>query len=216
MALLHLDAQSSFERWQNAETRPRVVTRVQAIGSGCVGFTALSLAVFASWAFGGRYLYGNFGELGAYAVWCLLFLVGAGLMRPALTGPVSWGRFYGLFLASFLAYAVLWTVAWMLLHNRTGEWLGTALGMVGMALVLCALFGAWQAFWPSFGSLFAGNAIGYFLGSWLHANTASPWAQLLWGLFYGLGTGMGMGAAYYFCQAPLRALIAAHSDEERS
>ena len=132
-------------------------------------------------------------------------------MRPALTGPISWGRFYGLFLASFFTYAVLWTVAWMLLHNRTGEWLGTGLGMAGMAIVLCAFFGVWQAFLPSFVVLFVGNAIGYFVGSWLHANTGSPWSQLLWGLSYGLGTGAGMGAAYYYCQAPLRALIGGDS-----
>lgn len=214
MNLLKLEAQSSFERWKATSPAPQVVSPLQAIGFACAGFTALSVAVFATWAFGGRFLYGNLGELGAYAVWCVLFLLGAGLMRPALTGPVSWGRFYGLFLASFITYAVLWTVAWMALHNRIGEWLGTGLGMAGMAAVLCGLFGVWQALLPSFVVLFLGNAAGYFCGSWLHANTEAPWAQLLWGLCYGLGTGAGMGAAYYFCQAPLRALINAQGDRK--
>ncbi len=213
MSLLRLDPESSLARWRNAAPQPLVVSLGRALGLGCLGFTGLSLAVFATWAFGGRFLYGNFGELGAYGVWCVLFLLGAGLMRPALTGPIGWGPFYGLFLGSFLAYAILWTVAWMALHNRLGEWLGTGLGMAGMALVLCASFRAWKAFLPSFGALFVGNALGYFVGSWLHANTASPWAQLLWGLSYGVGTGLGMGAAYYFCQAPLRRLIEAGAGE---
>ena len=210
MGLLQLDAEASFERWKAFSPPPRVLSLWRSTLIGCLGFTALSLAVFATWAFGGRFLYGNFGELGAYCVWCVLFLLGAGFMRPALTGPISWGRFYGLFLASFFAYAALWTLAWMLLHSRTGEWLGAFLGMIGMGAVLCFSFGAMRFFGQAVSALFIGNALGYFLGSWFHANTGAPWAQLLWGLFYGLGTGAGMGVAYYYCQTPLRALIAKH------
>jgi len=211
MSLLQLDPKASFERWQSAGPSQRVLSFWQSTLIGCGAFTGLSLGVFATWAFGGRFLYGNLGnlgELGAYGVWCLLFLLGAGLLRPALTGPISWGRFYGMFLASFFSYAVVWTIAWMVFHNWVGEWLGALFGMVSMAGVLCWIFGAMSAFPRASLVLFVGNAVGYFLGSWLHANSPAPWAQLLWGLCYGGGTGLGMGMAFHFCQAPLRALIA--------
>ena len=214
MGLLQLDPVSSKARWESADSAPRILTFSQSTFIGMLGFTGLSLGVFATWAFGGRFLYGNLGELGAYGVWCLLFLLGAGMLRPALTGPISWGRFYGMFLAVFFSYAVVWTIAWMIFHNRVGEWLGAFFGMMAMAAVLCWVFNALKAFPKVTAVLFIGNAIGYFMGSWFHANASAPAAQLLWGLCYGVGTGAGMGMAFYFCQAPLRQLLAERNNDD--
>ncbi len=207
MSLSGLDNEKVYQRGGASEGAWPKRGLGAAVGAGAIRFTLLSLGVFATWAFGGRFLYGNLGELGAYAVWCLLFLGGAGMLKGVLIGPVSWGGFYGMFLPGFLAYSVIWTVAWMMARNTLGEILGAVLGMGGMAAVCCVAFGSFAGFGRVFLPLALGNVVGYFAGSWCHANTGAPWAQLLWGLWYGVGTGCGLGAAFYALQAPLRAAI---------
>lgn len=174
---------------------------------GIVGFGVPSLLVFGSWALHGRWLYGNLGELGAYGVWALLFILGAGVgLRRLVIVPCSLPRFFGLFGASFFLYAAAWTAAWLLLKldSKPREIIGALAGTGLFALVLCAAFGGLKSFWRCWAGLFVANAAGYFAGDVCYAQFRGHAGKLLWGLCYGAGFGAGLGWAFHTAQAALR------------
>lgn len=177
----------------------------QSVGFGAAGFCLASLLVFATVAFGERWMYRNLGLTGAYVCWTLLFiLAGGGVLSRLVIGPGRLARFYVLFSVAFLAYAVGWVGAYFAMPNRAGEWLGSLAGTLLMGLVLSSAFGALRPALRLIAALFVANSIGYFLGAFLNNTLHGKRGMLLWGVAFGLGLGAGLGAALYFAQAPVR------------
>lgn len=152
---------------------PRVPTARQSLFIGGIGFGLVGVAAFAVWAFAGGALTRAVGEGGFYAVCAAVFIGLAGLVFGQLViGPGGMTRMYALFTPAFLAYATLWCAAWFALAGRKGwlggelkaELLGAALGAAAMAAVMVWGFGARREFGRATLTLFAGNALGYFLG----------------------------------------------------
>src|ERR1051326_7436856 len=51
-----------------------------SIATGAIGFALVSLCVFATVAFGERWMYRNLGVLGSYVAWMVLFVVLSGAL----------------------------------------------------------------------------------------------------------------------------------------
>lgn len=184
------------------------LTLMQSVGFGAAGFCLASLSVFATVAFGERWMYRHLGVTGAYLCWTLLFIaVGGGVLSRLIIGPGRLARFYLLFSLAFLAYAAGWMGAYFTAPNRTGEWLGSLAGSALMGLVLAWAFGALRQSFGIMAMLFAGNSAGYFLGDFLNNSLRGKAGMLLWGLAFGLGLGAGLGAALYSAQRLARKQI---------
>lgn len=175
----------------------------QSLWRGGVGFCFASLLVFATVAFGERWMYRHLGLSGAYAAWVILFiLLGASALRPLVIGAGF--RFYFLFGLAFLCYALAWVGAYFTLRGAMGEWVGSLAGSVFMGLVFALGFGSARA-WPKLMALlFVTNSVGYFLGAALNAALGGKLGMLSWGAVYGFCLGVGLGAALYVAQAPIR------------
>lgn len=177
----------------------------QSVLFGAIGFCLASLLVFATVAFGERWMYRQLGLTGAYICWTLLFIgAGGGVLSRLVIGPGRLARFYVLFSVAFLAYAAGWVAAYFTMQNRAGEWLGSIAGSVLMGILLAWAFGALRNAPKIIAALFVGNSAGYFLGDFLNNTLRGKTGMLLWGVAYGLGLGAGLGAALYFAQAPVR------------
>ncbi len=180
---------------------------------GAWAFALISLAGFSVWAFAGRWFYRTVGEIGLYVAIAVVFLgLSGALLHPLVPGPGAYRRFQTAFLPAFLAYAVGWSGAWFLWPNKTGEWVGSALGCLLFAVIACAILGRPRAAVVSFLVLFVTHSAGYFLGdvsmNWLSGSSGASLfpalsksqmgtlAKLSWGLFYGLGFGAGIGFTF--------------------
>jgi hypothetical protein len=229
MSCCGLDAESILDRVAASAVPPRVPTARQSLFIGGVGFGLVGVAAFAVWAFAGGVLTRVLGEGGFYAVCAVVFIGLSGLVFGQLIiGPGGVTRMYTLFTPAFLAYATLWCAAWFALAGRKdwmggelkAEILGAALGAVAMSAVMIWGFGAKREFSRALLALFAGNALGYFLGKvawqWLRGEGAQVFAGLLtrqqrgwlamlaWGLLYGLCFGAAIGHVIYLCQEAVR------------
>ncbi len=88
-----------------------------------------TLPALSGWAFVGRWFYRTVGEVGLHVAIAAMFLGLSGAwLHPLIPGPRAYRRFQIAFLPAFLAYAVGWSAAWFLWRNKTGEWIGSALG----------------------------------------------------------------------------------------
>lgn len=222
MKWLHLDPESLLARATESGLPPRLPTRGQSIVRGSLGFGVVSVIVFGVWALAGRWLSGHFGEAGFYAVCALIFIGLSGIaLSPLVIGPVSPGRFNGLFALAFGAYAVAWCIAWFALRGKPGEWAGSLGGTLAMGLVLSNAFRARERRLQIILVLFISHSAGYFLGGLLYdfcrsesgrvwlgnlldRNARAKTGMILWGLAYGIGFGGGLGYALYHCQATVR------------
>ncbi|HXG63669.1 MAG TPA: hypothetical protein VNO70_01090 [Blastocatellia bacterium] len=212
MDLFGLTADSVAARVSSAPAEARIPTLGQSIWRGSVAFCFASLLVFATVAFGERWMYRQFGLYGAYAIWTLLFvLVGGGALSPLIIGPGRLARFYLLFSAAFLLYAAGWVAAYFAMPNKAGEWLGSLAGSILMGLTLAVAFGAVGAAWKIVPVLFLLHSAGYFAGDFLYKAVGGRLGMMLWGVCYGLGVGAGLGYALYVAQAPVRARLNAWS-----
>ena len=175
----------------------------KSIAIGAVSFAVVSLIVFATVAFGERWMYRNIGELGAYLIWTVLFIaLGGAAFGPLLVGRWRLPRFYLLYGAAFFAYAIGWVAVFFTMQDQRGEWLGSLVGTVLMALVFAAGFRVMRSTFMFSTLLFIAHSVGYFTGAMLHARLGgSPAGMLLWGLAYGLGLGAGIGAVLHFAQS---------------
>ena len=82
---------------------------VRSLLTGGLGFGLVSLCVFATVAFGERWMYEHLGLLGAYLAWTALFiLLGGGVLGSLVVGRWRLPRFYLLFGLAFFAYAAGW------------------------------------------------------------------------------------------------------------
>jgi hypothetical protein len=164
-----------------------VPSLARSIVTGGIGFGLVSLCVFATVAFGERWMYRTLGLAGSYLTWTVLFILLSGLVFGPLV-VVRWRlpRFYLLFGLAFFAYAAGWMLAYFTLGGTAGEWVGSLAGSVLMGLVFAAGFGSPASTLKLSAILFVTNAVGYFLGSALYASLAAPVGMLLWGVIYGL------------------------------
>ena len=196
----------------NSPARPIVLLqpwRSMLIGS--LGFTVVSLAAFAVWAWGGGWFRGRGDEPAMYAAIAAVFLLLSGaLLQPLVRGPRRWIRFHQVFTLAFLAYSIVWSACWFTLGFGWGEWLGALLGSLAFVSVTSWFFHSWERWTMAVLVFFALHTIGYFAGGramyqlweWSRMVPVPPpfdksqWrtlAMLSWGLFYGLGFGAGLG-----------------------
>lgn len=180
---------------------PNVPSLARSIATGAIGFSVVSLCVFATVAFAERWMDQNLGLLGSYLAWTVLFILLGGAVFGSLVG-VRWRlpRFFLLFGLAFFAYAAAWTIAYFILRNTAGEVVGSVAGAVLMAIVFAAGFGAWRSTLKLSAVLFVANFLGYFLGAALFYSLPAPTGMLLFGVVYGLLFGAGIGAALHFVQ----------------
>ena len=173
----------------------------RAVAIGAVGFGLASLCVFATVAFGERWLYAQAGVLGAYLIWTALFiLLGGAALGSLVVGRWRLPKFYLLYGIAFFAYAVGWVGAYFTLRGRAGEWVGSVAGSVLMALVFALGFGAMRLVIKLSAILFIANSLGYFAGSALNDYVGGKGGMLLWGILYGLFLGAGIGAVLRLAQ----------------
>ena len=173
----------------------------RSIATGAVGFSLVSLCVFATVAFGERWMYQTLGLAGAYLTWTLLFILLSGAVFGSLV-VVRWRlpRFYLLFGLAFFAYAAGWMLAYFTLRETVGELVGSLAGSVLMAVVFALGFGSLKSIVKLSAVLFVTNSLGYFLGAALYDSLGRPVGMLLWGVVYGLFFGAGIGAALHLVQ----------------
>lgn len=183
-----------------------VPSLVRAVLTGALGFALVSLCVFATVAFGERWMYAHLSVLGAYLAWTVLFiLLGGAVLGSVVVGRWRLPKFYLLFGAAFFAYAAGWVCAYFFLASTRirGELTGSLLGSVLMALVFALGLGAARATIELSAVLFVANSVGYFLGSALNDHVGGTQGMLLWGLCYGFFLGAGIGAALHLAQTKI-------------
>lgn len=192
-------------RMDRSSDRPVIPSLSQSLWIGASGFCFASLAVFATVAFGERWMYRNLGLAGAYLVWTLLFiLLGGSVLSPLVIGSGRWLRFQFLFALAFLLYAVGWIASYFTLRGLPGEVVGSLVGPAILGAVIASAFGNGREMAKIIAVLVVANTLGYFLGEALHFSIRGRAGMMLWGAVYGLGLGAGLGAALYYAQAPLR------------
>ena len=173
----------------------------QSVIRGGIGFGAASLCVFATVAFGERWLYTHLSILGAYLFWTVLFiLLGGAALGSLVVGRWRLPRFFLLYGLAFFAYAVGWVGAYFTVRGKAGEWIGSVVGSILMAMVFAMGFGALRSIIKLAVILFVANSVGYFAGSALNDYLGRTTGMLLWGISYGLCLGAGMGAVIRLAQ----------------
>src|SRR5687768_1125821 len=140
-----------------------VPTLQRAVMTGAIGFSFVSLVVFATVAFGEPWLYERFRITGSYVVWIALFiLLGGAVLGSLVVGRWRLPRFYLLYGLAFLLYSVGWVAAYSTLRESAGEWVGSLAGSILMALVFATGFKRISSFAKFALILFVTNSIGYF------------------------------------------------------
>ena len=150
-------------------------------------------------------MYRNLGLSGAYGAWTVLFIfLGGASLSPLVIGLDRLWRFQIVFGMAFLLYAVGWVASYFTLRGIAGEWAGSLMGSVFMALVIASAFGVMKTFFAQTAALFITNSAGYFLGDLLNNSIHGKTGMLLWGVIYGLCLGAGLGLSIFLAQTPLR------------
>ncbi|HEX3249191.1 MAG TPA: hypothetical protein VHS05_07170 [Pyrinomonadaceae bacterium] len=178
-----------------------VPSLARSVATGAIGFGVVSLCVFATVAFGERWMYRTLTELGAYIAWTVLFILLGGAVFGSLA-VVRWRlpRFYLLFALAFFAYAAGWVMAYFTLRGTAGEVVGSLVGSVLMAIVFASGFGALKSIVRVTAVVFVLNFLGYFLGATIFNSLTNQTGMLLFGVVYGLFFGAGIGAALQMVQ----------------
>ncbi len=189
----------------NSKPSNQSVTPVPSLGHslvvGGVGFGLVSLCVFATVAFGERWMYQNLGMVGAYLTWTMLFiLLGGAVLGSLVTGRWRLPKFYLLFALAFFVYALGWVGAYFTVRGVTGEWIGSLVGSLMMGLVLTFSLGAIRSGIMLSMALFVANSAGYFLGSAINDALGGRTGMLLWGVIYGVCLGAGLGFLLHSAQ----------------
>ncbi len=174
----------------------------RAVLRGGIGFCLVSLVVFATVAFGERWMYARLGLLGAYITWTLAFILLGGAVLGSLVVDSRWRlpKFYLLWGLAFFAYAAGWVFAYFTLRGAAGEWVGSLIGPLLMTVVFALGFGAARSIPKLFLILFVANSVGYFLGSAINDSIGGRPGMLLWGVIYGLLLGSALGALLHKLQ----------------
>src|SRR4029079_14666996 len=134
----------------------------RAVLRGGIGFCLVSLVVFATVAYGERWMYARLGVVGAYVAWTLAFVLLGGLaLGTVVEGRLL--RFYLLWGIAFFAYAAGWVCGYFIVRGVLGECLGSLLGSVLMTIVFALGFNAPRSILKLSLLLFITNSAGYFL-----------------------------------------------------
>jgi hypothetical protein len=173
----------------------------RSIATGAIGFSLVSLCVFATVAFAERWMFRNLGLFGSYIAWILLFILLSGAVFGAIVVD-RWRlpKFYLLWAVAFIAYAGTWMIAYFSLGRTKGEAVGSLAGSVLMGLVIAAGFKSLRSTVKLSAVLFVSNFLGYFMGAALFDSLSAPAGMLLFGVAYGLFFGAGIGAALHIVQ----------------
>ena len=171
----------------------------RAVVRGGIGFCLVSLAVFATVAFGERWMYARLGQAGAYVAWTLAFIVLGGVVLGTVVDGSRW-RFYLLWGVAFFAYAAGWVAAYFVVRGLAGELLGSLLGSLLLTTVFALGFSASRLIPKLSLLLFVGNSAGYFLGSAINDYIGGRAGMLLWGLIYGLLLGTALATLLHLLQ----------------
>jgi hypothetical protein len=210
MTLFQLAPASIVARVRASGQASPIPTLGASIVRGIVGFTIVSVAGFAPWPLIDRFVpHPMVTEL--YLACTAVFI---GLSGPCLhrliIGPGSLSRCYKLFTPAFIAYAIAWITCWETRPDDLGGVAGLLAGTAVMGAILALAFDHPRVMLKTIPALFLLNAAGYYAGQEFegrlgvsHRHTA----QFLWGACYGIGFGAGLGAAFYFCQERVRALL---------
>lgn len=178
----------------------------RAIVTGGLGFGLVSLCVFATVAFGERWMYTHLSILGAYLAWTALFiLLGGAVLGSLVVGRWRLPKFYLLYGVAFFVYATGWIAAYFSLPGPAGEWLGSLFGSILMAIAFAMGFGVIRSTVKLSAILFVANSLGYFPGSALNNCVAGRGGMLIWGIVYGLFLGAGIGAVLQLAQTERKA-----------
>src|SRR5438309_2888190 len=93
-------------RVRSATLPPRVPTLGQSLGVGAAGFALVAVAVFAAIYLTAEWVKKTAGDVGAFAIWALLFVLPAsGLFSRLVIRPAPLFRFYLLFAGAFVIYS---------------------------------------------------------------------------------------------------------------
>lgn len=180
---------------------------------GCLRFGLASLLVYATVAFGERWMYRHLGLLGSYGVWTLLFISLGGLaLKPLVVHIKAKRTFWRWFSLAFFAYAASWMGTYFTFRGPVGEWLGSLMGSAALGIVLAIVFRARNRYPRISVELFVAHSTGYFLGEWFHHSVQGKLGMLLWGVCYGLGFGLGLARALYWAQTADAAFITETAD----
>lgn len=172
------------------------LTGARAAVLGALGFGGVSVVVYGTVAFAGRWLYRNLTEAGAYGFWAALYVLGTPWLLGVLLVPSPKRRRYGVwFVLGFLAYALGWVAPYFALRGKPGEVVAALVGPVLLAIVMAVAFRrtgtlAWTAT-----ALVVGHGLGYFAGDFLNTALGGPVGMVLWGVCHGLGYGAAIGWA---------------------
>lgn len=210
MALFQLDPVSIVARVRASGQPTSAPTLGGSILRGIIGFTIVSVAGFAPWPLIDRFVpHPTVTEL--YLACTAVFIGFSGpCLHRLIIGPGSLSRCYKLFTLAFIAYAIGWITCWELRPDDLGGIGGLLVGTALMGVILALAFDHPRAMPKSILALFLLNTAGYYAGGKLEGIlgvTHRHAAQFLWGACYGIGFGAGLGAAFFFCQERVRALL---------
>ena len=212
MNLLKLDPASVVERVRASGTPVHIPSLKESLLRGMIGFTLVSVAGFAPWAFG---ISNYTSEIRMYVACASMFLITSGLfMHRLIIGPGSLVRFYGIFIPGFSLYSVAWVGCYHSIkydsHGNLAGAVGLLTGQILFALVIGISFQAYHQIIKLATVLFFTNALGYFGGGLIIFSIFGYHGILLmlfWGVCYGLGFGAGLGLAFYICQERHREML---------
>ncbi len=163
---------------------------------GALSFGGVSVVVYGTVAFAGRWLYRTLTEAGAYTFWGMLYLVGAPWLLGRLLVPAPRRRHYVLvFVMGFVAYAMGWVIPYFVLRNKPGEILASLVGPALFAAVMAFGFRRLPTSPMTAAALVVGHGLGYFLGDYLNTTLGGPLGMVMWGVCHGLGFGAAIGWA---------------------
>jgi len=163
---------------------------------GALGFGAVSMVVYGTVAFAGKWLYRNLTEAGAYGFWAALYLLGTPWLLGQLLVPSAKRRRYGFaFVLGFLAYAVGWVAPYFALRGKPGEIVAALVGPVLLAIVMAMTFRRPWTLPATAAVLVVGHGLGYFAGDFLNTSLKGPLGMVMWGVCHGLGYGAAIGWA---------------------
>lgn len=178
-----------------------------AMTYGALSFGAVSVLAYSIWAY--RLIPGTAAMYTSIAAIYIGF-TGLALSRLVL-GAGATGRFALLFAAAFAVYAVAWCAFWFGLKGKHhADLWGSAVGLIGMALLLSRAFGKRGDLLALFAVLFTCHSLGYYLGDVLYATVRGAVGRLLWGAAHGVGFGAGLGYVLFQVQADVRSQLRPH------
>jgi hypothetical protein len=172
------------------------LTGTQAALLGALGFGAVSVVVYGTVAFAGKWLYRNLTEAGAYGFWAALYLLGTPWLLGRLLVPSAKRQRYGwVFVLGFLAYAAGWVAPYFALRGKPGELVAALVGPVMLAVVMALAFRRSWTIPATAAVLVVGHGLGYFAGDVLNSTLKGPLGMVMWGVCHGLGYGAAIGWA---------------------